>query len=151
MAVDYDAVGLLDFQKSMTLDLMSTATAPIKSSSALAATAPKGSEGKGDGLLITAKGLGLRKVMLAFLQIYSDPRGLVLLLNTPSREVEVLKEDLTAVTAARGPIPEEEGGPVHPNLFKVINNETQAVERYGVRKCTSARTIGIRYGWQILE
>ncbi|KAI8825717.1 uncharacterized protein EV422DRAFT_563548 [Fimicolochytrium jonesii] len=123
------SVQLLDFQKQMATDLLSYSPVAPKSSSALAATAPQGSEGKGDGLLIAAKGLGLRNVLLAFLQIYADPRGLVLLLNTPSREVQVLKEDLMNITASRDAITDEEGGPVHPNLFRSINNETQASER----------------------
>ncbi|TPX66046.1 hypothetical protein SpCBS45565_g04722 [Spizellomyces sp. 'palustris'] len=121
-------VELLEFHRSMIEDLMPAAVTPLKSSSALVATAPRGSEGKGDGLLIGAKGLGLRRILLTFLQVYSDPRNLVLLLNTPSREVDVLKEDFMAAIAARTPL--EGANKVHPNLFKVINNETPASERY---------------------
>ncbi|KNC97326.1 DNA repair protein (rad1) [Spizellomyces punctatus DAOM BR117] len=120
-------VELLEFHRSMVEDLMPSAVTPLKSSSALAATAPRGSEGKGDGLLIAAKGLGLRRILLTFLQVYSDPRNLVLLLNTPSREVDVLREDLMAAIAARTPL--EGANKVHPNLFKVINNETPASDR----------------------
>ncbi|KAJ3161348.1 hypothetical protein HDU86_007130 [Geranomyces michiganensis] len=94
---------LLDFQKHMALDLLSTAAlVPLNSQPPAAnPTAPTStSEGKGDGLLISAKGLGQRSILLALLQIYADPRGLVLLLNTPQREIDVLKEDLMALHAA---------------------------------------------------
>ncbi|KAJ3152164.1 hypothetical protein HDU89_001383 [Geranomyces variabilis] len=94
---------LLDFQKHMALDLLSTAAlVPLNDQRPAAnPTAPTStSEGKGDGLLISAKGLGQRSILLALVQIYADPRGLVLLLNTPQREIDVLKEDLMALHAA---------------------------------------------------
>ena len=50
--------------------------------------------GTSDGLLIIAKGLGLRHVLLTFLKLHADPSSLVLLLNTPAPEVESLREDL---------------------------------------------------------
>ncbi|KAI9101201.1 hypothetical protein DFS34DRAFT_578158 [Phlyctochytrium arcticum] len=107
---------------------MPSAVKPLKSFSALAATAPRGSEGKGDGLLITARGLGLRSVLLTFLQVYCDPRGLVLLINTPAKEFETLKEDLVSLRAANGPASAEDDES-HPDLFRIINNETPASER----------------------
>ncbi|KAJ3298748.1 hypothetical protein HK104_010313 [Borealophlyctis nickersoniae] len=106
----------------MVKDLLSATPPAVPSTSATAALA---SEGRGDGLLIVSKGLGLRHVILAFLQIHADPRNLVLLINTPAREVECLREDLMAVTAARG----GDGEQVKPQMMRAINNETPANER----------------------
>ncbi|KAF9913274.1 hypothetical protein EC991_000036 [Linnemannia zychae] len=47
-----------------------------------------------DALLIMAKGLGLRNILGAFLQIYSQPQNLVLLINTNAEEETALREDL---------------------------------------------------------
>ena len=120
---------LLDPHRDMVTDLLSTA-APLPSSSELPATAPR-SQTRGDGLLIMSKGLGVRHVLLAFLQIHADPRNLVFLVNTPSREVEQLQEDLMTVTAARASSAVDVDQ-VHPGMLKVINNETPANERFGV-------------------
>ncbi|KAG0212587.1 hypothetical protein BGX28_006023 [Mortierella sp. GBA30] len=47
-----------------------------------------------DALLIMAKGLGLRNILGAFLQIYSQPQNLVLLVNTNAEEEAALRDDL---------------------------------------------------------
>uniref|UniRef100_UPI00358FF26B DNA repair endonuclease XPF isoform X2 n=1 Tax=Myxine glutinosa TaxID=7769 RepID=UPI00358FF26B len=39
-----------------------------------------------DGLLLTARGLGIDRILLAFLRLYSDPANLVLVLNTSQAE-----------------------------------------------------------------
>ncbi|KAI1315066.1 hypothetical protein EDD11_001359 [Mortierella claussenii] len=51
-----------------------------------------------DALLIMAKGLGLRSILGAFLQIYSQPENLVLLVNTNSEEEAALRDDLLQST-----------------------------------------------------
>ncbi|KAF9292420.1 hypothetical protein BGZ68_006366 [Mortierella alpina] len=48
-----------------------------------------------DALLILAKGLGLRTILGAFLQIYSQPQNLVLLINVNAEEEAVLRDDLS--------------------------------------------------------
>ncbi|KAJ3021532.1 hypothetical protein HKX48_008294 [Thoreauomyces humboldtii] len=144
---DESTLPLLEFQKHMCLDLLSPAAPVLPSQSQ---QAPRGSDGKGDGLLICAKGLGLRNILLAFLHMYADPRALVILLNTPSREVDVLKEDLMTAAAAASltevdstaeavPVDDEETGvtqgeatgvpTIRPDLFRSIGNETQSAER----------------------
>ncbi|KAF9437889.1 hypothetical protein BGZ76_010671 [Entomortierella beljakovae] len=46
-----------------------------------------------DALLIMAKGLGLRSIIGAFLQIYSQPQNLVLLINTNAEDEEAFRDD----------------------------------------------------------
>lgn len=85
----------------------------------------------GDGLVILAKGLGLSTLLTTFVGLHADPRNLILLLNTPAEEIEILKADLTAA-----------GKDEHLNF---INNETPASARYAAselmtdRKYTSRR------------
>ncbi|XP_056018962.1 DNA repair endonuclease XPF-like isoform X2 [Ostrea edulis] len=47
-----------------------------------------------DGLLVMAKGLGIDRVFLNFLKVYSDPANLVLVLNTNAKEEEYFTEQL---------------------------------------------------------
>uniref|UniRef100_A0A8C4QG17 DNA repair endonuclease XPF n=1 Tax=Eptatretus burgeri TaxID=7764 RepID=A0A8C4QG17_EPTBU len=63
--------GLLDYETQMFLDLFHH-----------------------DGLLLTAKGLGIDRILLAFLRLYSDPANLVLVLNTSQAEEEYFVEEL---------------------------------------------------------
>ncbi|KAG0001137.1 hypothetical protein BGZ79_005051 [Entomortierella chlamydospora] len=51
-----------------------------------------------DALLIMARGLGLRSIIGAFLQIYSQPQNLVLLINTNAEEEVALRDDLLRST-----------------------------------------------------
>ncbi|KAF9208092.1 hypothetical protein BGZ49_009787 [Haplosporangium sp. Z 27] len=51
-----------------------------------------------DALLIMARGLGLRNIIGAFLQVYSQPQNLVLLINTNSEEETALRDDLLRST-----------------------------------------------------
>jgi len=47
-----------------------------------------------DALLILAKGLGLRNILGSFLQIYSQPQNLVLLINSHADEETALRDDM---------------------------------------------------------
>ncbi|KAJ3405489.1 hypothetical protein HDV05_006574, partial [Chytridiales sp. JEL 0842] len=83
-----------------------------------------------DGLIISARGLGLSNVLLTLVKIHTDPHNLVLLLNVSQREVESLKEELMAAAAEREDGTEEdESNRIDPNLLKVIDNATPASER----------------------
>jgi hypothetical protein len=67
---------------------------------------------------------------LTLIKIHTDAHNLVLLLNTPSKEIESLREDLMAAAVAREDGSEErEWNRIDPNMLKVINNETPASER----------------------
>ncbi|TSK14668.1 DNA repair endonuclease XPF [Bagarius yarrelli] len=71
-----------------------------------------------DGLLVAAEGLGIDRILLHFMKVYSDEGSLVLLLNTTSPEQEFFTEQLKA-----------EG--VH-HLPKTITSDIQSTERYHV-------------------
>lgn len=71
-----------------------------------------------DGLLITAKGLGVDRILQNFLKVYSDTANLVVVINTTSSEEEYFIENL-----------EREG--VKP-LPRVITNEVSVSERQKV-------------------
>ncbi|XP_039630424.1 DNA repair endonuclease XPF [Polypterus senegalus] len=71
-----------------------------------------------DGLLVTAEGLGLDRILLNFLRLYSDAENLVLLLNTGVAEQEFFIEQLRAE------------GVNH--LPRVVTNEVPSGERYDV-------------------
>jgi len=73
----------------------------------------------GDGLVIMSRGLGLRKVLLAFLNIYSHNKNLVILLNTSQQEIESLKAELAIIQKSRN----------GQSFLKIINNETPSSER----------------------
>ncbi|CAG8531507.1 8007_t:CDS:10 [Paraglomus occultum] len=67
-------------------------------------------------LLILARGLGIRRIMCAVMKLYSGPETLVILLNTPPREEELIKEELLGMGVGR------------PGL-RIVNNELSAKER----------------------
>jgi len=71
-----------------------------------------------DGLVITAKGLGVERLLLSFIKLYSDPTFLVLVLNTNSEEEEFFIDELRA------------NGIEH--LPKIITNEVGTNERVSV-------------------
>lgn len=73
-----------------------------------------------DALLIMAKGLGLRNILGAFLQIYSQPQNLVLLINTNTEEETALRDDLLRSSGI------DKGGASH---FKSITSELSLAER----------------------
>ncbi|XP_078702726.1 DNA repair endonuclease XPF-like [Branchiostoma floridae x Branchiostoma belcheri] len=56
-----------------------------------------------DGLTITAKGLGADRVLLNYLQLYSDASNLVIVINTTQHEEEYLIEELSV--AGVSPLP----------------------------------------------
>ncbi|KAL4235664.1 DNA repair endonuclease XPF [Mactra antiquata] len=68
-----------------------------------------------DGLLVTARGLGLERIVTNFLKVYCDPANLVLVLNTTSTDEDYFIEEL-------------EKDDVSP-LPKVITNEYNASDR----------------------
>ncbi|KAK3818773.1 MAG: hypothetical protein J3Q66DRAFT_338444 [Benniella sp.] len=72
-----------------------------------------------DALLIMAKGLGLRSIVGAFLQIYSQPQNLVLLININAEEETALRDDLLRSTDIG------QGGA----YFRSITSEQGAAER----------------------
>ncbi|ORX93909.1 DNA repair endonuclease XPF [Basidiobolus meristosporus CBS 931.73] len=69
-----------------------------------------------DGLLILARGLGLRRILCNFLKLHADPKNLVLLINTETDEEQQIREELNCLGCNK------------PGL-KVINNETSVSER----------------------
>ncbi|GAA6101030.1 DNA repair endonuclease XPF [Tachysurus ichikawai] len=71
-----------------------------------------------DGLLIAAEGLGIDRILLHFMKIYSEEGSLVLLLNTTTPEQEFFTEQLRAE------------GVNH--LPQTINSDIQSTERYHV-------------------
>ena len=73
-----------------------------------------------DALLIMAKGLGLRSILGAFLQIYSQPQNLVLLVNTNAEEEAALRDDLMRSASSIG-----QGGA----YFRSITSEQSIAER----------------------
>nr|DBA20308.1 TPA: hypothetical protein GDO54_016015 [Pyxicephalus adspersus] len=71
-----------------------------------------------DGLVITARGLGIDRILQNFLKLYCDPGNLVLVLNTNTAEEEYLIEQLRAEGVS--------------HLPRIINNEIGSNERYDV-------------------
>ncbi|KAG0097557.1 hypothetical protein BGZ93_002491 [Podila epicladia] len=70
-----------------------------------------------DALLIMARGLGLRSILGAFLQIYCQPQNLVLLINTTAEEEATLKDDLISNVGQQG------------QHFRSITSEQSLAER----------------------
>ncbi|RKP08935.1 hypothetical protein THASP1DRAFT_14944 [Thamnocephalis sphaerospora] len=54
-----------------------------------------------DGLLVLAKGLGLQRLLAAFLQLAAERHTLVVLLNAPADEEERLRLELAELTSAQ--------------------------------------------------
>merc|ERR1719159_1537333 len=73
------------------------------------------SDAAGGALIITSKGLGLHRIFLSLLKLYSDPALLVFVLNTTKDEEAYFMERMAL--AGIEPLP------------KVINNDTPAAER----------------------
>ncbi|KAG0050984.1 hypothetical protein BGZ83_004235 [Gryganskiella cystojenkinii] len=71
-----------------------------------------------DALLILAKGLGLRSILGSFLQIYSQPQNLVLLINTNSEEETALRDDMRSNNVGHGGA-----------YFRTITSEQSVAER----------------------
>ncbi|XP_062382559.1 DNA repair endonuclease XPF [Sardina pilchardus] len=71
-----------------------------------------------DGLLVTAEGLGIDRILLQFLRVYSEEGSLVLLLNTTTPEQEYFTEQLRAEGVS--------------HLPRTVTSEVQGSERYDV-------------------
>ncbi|XP_073398989.1 DNA repair endonuclease XPF isoform X1 [Dendrobates tinctorius] len=71
-----------------------------------------------DGLVITARGLGIDRILQNFLRLYCDPGNLVLVLNTGTAEEEYLIEQMRSEGVA--------------HLPRIITNEVGSNERYDV-------------------
>ncbi|XP_069841519.1 DNA repair endonuclease XPF isoform X2 [Dendropsophus ebraccatus] len=71
-----------------------------------------------DGLVITARGLGIDRILQNFLKLYCDPGNLVLVLNTNTAEEEYLIEQMRSEGVA--------------HLPRIITNEVGSNERYDV-------------------
>ncbi|XP_023196553.1 DNA repair endonuclease XPF [Xiphophorus maculatus] len=71
-----------------------------------------------DGLLVAAEGLGIDRILLQFLRVYSEEGSLVLLLNTTTAEQEYFTEQLQVE------------GVTH--LPRTVTSDVQSAERYGV-------------------
>ncbi|XP_066432304.1 DNA repair endonuclease XPF [Eleutherodactylus coqui] len=71
-----------------------------------------------DGLVITARGLGIDRILQNFLKLYCDPGNLVLVLNTGTAEEEYLIEQMR--TEGVAPLP------------RIVTNEVASNERYDV-------------------
>lgn len=71
-----------------------------------------------DGLVITARGLGIDRILQNFLKIYCDPGNLVLVLNTDTAEEEYLIEQMRSEEVT--------------HLPRIITNEVSSNERYDV-------------------
>jgi DNA excision repair protein ERCC-4 len=87
----------------------------------------------GDGLLIAGKGLGLQRVLLSLVRLYMDPRFLVLLINTPEREADSLRDatlqrEVLLSDVHRGE-EEQDGLPTSVRELRIINNETLSSAR----------------------
>ncbi|CAL8302324.1 unnamed protein product [Lota lota] len=71
-----------------------------------------------DGLLVTAEGMGIDRILLQFMRVYSEEGSLVLLLNTTTPEQEYFTEQLRVE------------GVTH--LPKTVTSDIQSTERYDV-------------------
>ncbi|KAM4716254.1 DNA repair endonuclease XPF [Anableps anableps] len=71
-----------------------------------------------DGLLVAAEGLGIDRILLQFMRVYSEEGSLVLLLNTTTPEQEYFTEQLRLE------------GVTH--LPRTVTSDVQSAERYSV-------------------
>ncbi|XDV44602.1 hypothetical protein PO909_012857 [Leuciscus waleckii] len=71
-----------------------------------------------DGLLITAEGLGIDRILLHFMRVYSEEGSLVLLLNTTTPEQEYFTEQLRAEGVS--------------HLPQTVTSDVQSADRYNV-------------------
>lgn len=71
-----------------------------------------------DGLLVTAEGLGIDRILLHFMRVYSEEGSLVLLLNTTTPEQEYFTEQLRAEGVS--------------HLPQTVTSDVQSADRYNV-------------------
>ncbi|XP_041830611.1 DNA repair endonuclease XPF [Melanotaenia boesemani] len=71
-----------------------------------------------DGLLVVAEGMGIDRILLQFMRVYSEKDSLVLLLNTTTPEQEYFTEQLRAEGVS--------------HLPRTVTSDVQSAERYNV-------------------
>ncbi|XP_038130141.1 DNA repair endonuclease XPF [Cyprinodon tularosa] len=71
-----------------------------------------------DGLLVAAEGLGIDRILLQFMRVYSEEGSLVLLLNTTTPEQEYFTEQLRIEGVS--------------HLPRTVTSDVQSTERYNV-------------------
>ncbi|XP_028990797.1 DNA repair endonuclease XPF [Betta splendens] len=71
-----------------------------------------------DGLLVAAEGMGIDRILLHFMRVYSEPGSLVLLLNTSTPEQEYFTEQLRLEDVT--------------HLPRTVTSDVQSTERYNV-------------------
>nr|XP_057917292.1 DNA repair endonuclease XPF isoform X2 [Doryrhamphus excisus] len=71
-----------------------------------------------DGLLVVAEGMGIDRILLQFMRVYSEQGSLVLLLNTTTPEQEYFTEQLRVEGVS--------------HLPRTVTSEVQSSERYNV-------------------
>ncbi|XP_041818875.1 DNA repair endonuclease XPF [Chelmon rostratus] len=71
-----------------------------------------------DGLLVVAEGMGIDRILLQFMRVYSEQGSLVLLLNTTTPEQEYFTEQLRMEGVA--------------HLPRTVTSDVQSTERYNV-------------------
>ncbi|KAM4525948.1 DNA repair endonuclease XPF isoform 2-T2 [Fundulus diaphanus] len=71
-----------------------------------------------DGLLVAAEGLGIDRLLLQFMRVYSEEGSLVLLLNTSTPEQEYFTEQLRVEGVS--------------HLPRTVTSDVQSAERYNV-------------------
>ncbi|XP_040923229.1 DNA repair endonuclease XPF isoform X1 [Toxotes jaculatrix] len=71
-----------------------------------------------DGLLVAAEGMGIDRVLLQFMRVYSEQGSLVLLLNTTTPEQEYFTEQLRMEGVS--------------HLPRTVTSDVQSTERYNV-------------------
>ncbi|XP_029954633.1 DNA repair endonuclease XPF [Salarias fasciatus] len=71
-----------------------------------------------DGLLVTAEGMGIDRILLQFMRVYSEQGSLVLLLNTTTPEQEFFTEQLRVEGVS--------------HLPRTVTSDIQSTERYNV-------------------
>ena len=82
-----------------------------------------------DDLVILGKGLGISEVIQSLILLYSHSKNLVLLLNTPKPEFELLHSNM--LDHALNQSPElNDNQKIYPQYFKFIDSMTSPAERY---------------------
>uniref|UniRef100_A0A3Q1I197 DNA repair endonuclease XPF n=1 Tax=Anabas testudineus TaxID=64144 RepID=A0A3Q1I197_ANATE len=71
-----------------------------------------------DGLLVAAEGMGIDRILLQFMRVYSEQGSLVLLLNTTTPEQEYFTEQLRVEGVS--------------HLPRTVTSDVQSTERYNV-------------------
>lgn len=91
------------------------------------------SSNNGDGLMILGRGLGMRHMLTALISIHANDKNLVLMLNATDQEFVSLRDLLNeaAFNQSKDEPPSIKIG--GPDLFRFVNNQNDAKERYYTR------------------